>query len=63
MKNKRIQLGSVLVVMLLISMAFVPAAINAIPEWLDFDPKNVYLDIFLTPTTPEIHIEVDYFYY
>ena len=45
-------------------LAIIAAAINAIPEWFDFDPKNVYLDIFFS-TDPNqiIHIEVDYFYY
>ena len=41
----------------------VAVALQAIPEYYDFDPDDVYLDVWLTPNPSQImYAEVDYLY-
>jgi hypothetical protein len=45
------------------SAALVAIAIDvAIPAYLDIDPRDIYLDFFLTINTPNMYVEVDYYY-
>ncbi|MCD4845952.1 MAG: hypothetical protein K8R25_15850 [Methanosarcinales archaeon] len=44
-------------------LAMITALVVAIPEWLDFDPDNVYFDIYCYGPNPNIHMEIDYIYY
>lgn len=44
-------------------VGLVAVALQAIPEYYDFDPDDVYLDVWLTPNPSNIiYVEVDYLY-
>jgi hypothetical protein len=47
----------------LAALAAIAIAIaSAIPAYLDINPRDIYLDFFLTINTPNMYVEVDYYY-
>lgn len=44
-------------------IGIIVAALWCIPNWIDVDPENIYMDVFFVPIPPSIFVEVDYLYY
>lgn len=44
-------------------IAICVAALLCIPNWIDVDPENIYVDVFFVPIPTSIYVEVDYLYY